>query len=265
MIAKVDQEEIFAPLQLQAWIVGLGMFLLILSTGAIIGFWWRHQRARFYLEQYEAQLERQALVKHFEYLIKYANDIILLVDMDGRIVEANNQACRTYGYTQEEIHRLRIQDIRINESPSEIETQMKHDEDREGLVFETEHRRKDGTKFPVEISSQFIKIEGKRFFQSIIRDITERKHAEESLVQSLSLLKAAFDSTADGILVVNREGKITGSNEQFAKMWNIPEDIISSRRCDERALRYVSQSIERAGYIYRQSERTLQTARSYKF
>jgi PAS domain S-box-containing protein len=238
MIAKVDQEEIFAPLQLQAWIVGLGTFLLILSTGAIIGFWWRHQRARFYLEQYEAQLERQALVKHFEYLIKYANDIILLVDMDGRIVEANDQACRTYGYTQEEIHRLRIQDIRINESPSEIETQMKHDEDREGLVFETEHRRKDGTKFSVEISSQFIKIEGKRFFQSIIRDITERKHAEESLVQSLSLLKAAFDSTADGILVVNREGKITGSNEQFAKMWNIPKDIISAGD-DERALRYV--------------------------
>ena len=238
MIAKVDQEEIFAPLQLQAWIVGFGMFLIILSTSAIIGFWWRHQRARFYLEQYEAQLERQALVKHFEYLIKYANDIILLVDMDGRIIEANDQACRTYGYTQEEIHRLRIQDIRTNDSPSEIETQMKRDENGEGLVFETEHRRKDGTKFPVEISSQFIKIEGTRFFQSIIRDITERKHAEESLVQSLSLLKAAFDSTADGILVVNREGKITGSNGQFSKMWNIPADIISSGD-DDRALRYV--------------------------
>ena len=51
MIAKVDQEEIFAPLQLQSWIVGLGIFLLILSTSAIIGFWWRHQRIRFYLEE----------------------------------------------------------------------------------------------------------------------------------------------------------------------------------------------------------------------
>ena len=243
MIAKVDQEEIFAPLRLQAWIAGIGVFLLILSTGAIIGFWWRHQRARFYLEQYESQLERQALVKHFEYLIKYANDIILLVDMDGRIVEANDQACRTYGYTQEEIHRLRIQDIRTNDSPSEIETQMKHSENREGLVFETEHRRKDGTKFPVEISSQFIKIGGKRFFQSIIRDITERKHAEESLVQSLSLLKAAFDSTADGILVVNREGRITGSNEQFAKMWNMPAELISSGD-DDRALRYVMEQLK---------------------
>ena len=119
--------------------------------------------------------------------------------MDGRIVEANDQACRKYGYTKEEMHRLRIQDIRTYESPAEIETLMKHSEDREGLVFETEHRRKDGSKFPVEISSQFIKIEGTRFFQNIIRDITERKHSEASLMQSLSLLKAAFDSTADGM------------------------------------------------------------------
>ena len=99
MIAKVDREEIYEPLRFQAWIVGSGTFLLILASGAIIGLWWRHQQARFYRKQYEAQLERHAIIKHFEYLIKYANDIILLADMDGRIVEANDQACRIYGYT----------------------------------------------------------------------------------------------------------------------------------------------------------------------
>jgi two-component system, cell cycle sensor histidine kinase and response regulator CckA len=365
MIAKADQEEIFAPLQMQAWIVGLGVFLLILSTGAIIGFWWRHQRARFYREQYEAQLERQALVKHFNYLIKYANDIIFLFDMDGRIVEANDQACRTYGYTRDEMYRLRIQDIRAPESPSEIENQMKLQEERDGFIFETEHRRKDGTIFPVEISSQFIRIDNSKYLQCIIRniterkqadkalhaseelyrklisaspeaiiilepdgtvsylspkaiglfgynnehevlghsalewihpkdhekamnnianafrgnyspndqyqlrkkdnsefigefnaallvdgekkptgllvvarDITERKHGEESLIQSLSLLRAALESTADGILIVNSTGKITGSNTQFTKMWNIPEDIISSED-DDRTLNFV--------------------------
>ncbi len=121
IIAKVDQEEVFAPFRLQAWIIGLAFFLLILSCGAIIALWWRHQRARFYREQYEARVERQAIVKHFEYLIKYANDIILLADMDGRIVEANDQACKAYGYSQEEIHKLRIQDIQaLSRTPRSI-------------------------------------------------------------------------------------------------------------------------------------------------
>jgi len=219
IIAKVDQEEIFAPLKLQAWIVGLGTFLLILSTGAIIGFWWRHQRARFYLEQYEAQLERQALVKHFEYLIKYANDIILLADMDGRIIEANDQACRTYGYTQEEMHRLRIQDIRTDESSSEIEKQIKQHEEQGGLVFKTKHQKKNGTKFPVEISSQFIKIDNVKYLQCIIRDITERIRSEEALKESEERYRELYTNATIGIYRTTPDGKILLANPWLLAMF----------------------------------------------
>ena len=69
MNAKVDREEIYTLLRSQIWIVSIGMLLLILSTGSIIGFWWRNQLVKFYRERYSDELESQALVKHFDYII----------------------------------------------------------------------------------------------------------------------------------------------------------------------------------------------------
>src|SRR4030065_22660 len=58
------------------------------------------------------------------------------------------------------------------------------------------------------------------------RDITIRKQAEEKLSNTLSLLSATLESTADGILVVDREGKIARFNQKFLQMWHIPESVI---------------------------------------
>ena len=67
------------------------------------------------------------------------------------------------------------------------------------------------------------------------RDITERKQAEGELEQSISLLQATLESTADGLLVVDRDGKIVTYNQKFAQMWRIPETILASWD-DDRAL-----------------------------
>jgi PAS domain S-box-containing protein len=80
---------------------------------------------------------------------------------------------------------------------------------------------------------------------AIIRNITELKGTEEALRQSelssrnaLSLLQATLDSTADGILVVDRGGKIAAVNRRFAEMWRIPEDLLQSGE-DDAALAFV--------------------------
>ena len=69
-------------------------------------------------------------------------------------------------------------------------------------------------------------------------DITERKRAEEEIKHALSLLNATLESTADGILVVDREGKIESFNRKFVQMWRIPESIIASQD-DNQALAFV--------------------------
>jgi PAS domain S-box-containing protein len=70
------------------------------------------------------------------------------------------------------------------------------------------------------------------------RDVTERTHGEEEVEQTLSLLKATLEATADGILVVDREGKIVSFNRKFVEMWRIPPEIIASRD-DNQAIAFV--------------------------
>jgi PAS domain S-box-containing protein len=70
------------------------------------------------------------------------------------------------------------------------------------------------------------------------RDVTQRKQVEEEIENTLSLLKATLEATADGILVVDREGKIVSFNRKFVEMWRIPPEIIASRD-DNRALAFV--------------------------
>jgi diguanylate cyclase (GGDEF)-like protein/PAS domain S-box-containing protein len=66
-----------------------------------------------------------------------------------------------------------------------------------------------------------------------VQDITDRKRAEAQLTETLSLLGAALDSTADGILVVDGHGRISSFNRQFAEMWRLPETVLESGDDDQ--------------------------------
>ncbi|HUJ80105.1 MAG TPA: PAS domain S-box protein [Nitrospiria bacterium] len=70
-------------------------------------------------------------------------------------------------------------------------------------------------------------------------EITERKRAEEQLQQSVSLLQATLESTANGLLVVDTQGKIVSHNRRFLQMWNLPDSLLESRN-DNEALDYMA-------------------------
>jgi PAS domain S-box-containing protein len=70
------------------------------------------------------------------------------------------------------------------------------------------------------------------------RDVTVRRQAEQGTEETLSLLKATLEATADGILVVDRDGRIVSFNKKFVEMWRIPDDVIMARD-DERAIEFV--------------------------
>jgi PAS domain S-box-containing protein len=190
VISKVDAEEIYAPVRERFWMVLIFGGVSMIAAGVGVGFVWRNQQALGYRKQYEAELEKLALIRHFEYLTRYANDIILMTDKDGRITEANEKAVATYGYARDELLRTNITDLQSEDTLEDYEMQMKRLEGsaEKGLVFETVHRRKDGTTFPAEVSAREISIDQTDFLQSIIRDISERKQAQEKLSQAMEEL-----------------------------------------------------------------------------
>ncbi|QQS37465.1 MAG: PAS domain S-box protein [Ignavibacteriales bacterium] len=122
--------------------------------------------------------------KHYEMIFQRANDIIFFWDVNGQIIEANKKALDVYGYSYDEIIKLNIRQLRTPLTAQQLDIQIALAESAEGIVFETTHQRKDGTAFPVEVSMGLLKEGDKKFYHSIVRDISERKISEEKIKQS---------------------------------------------------------------------------------
>ncbi|MDD2700771.1 MAG: PAS domain S-box protein [Sideroxydans sp.] len=191
MVSKVDREELLGPImQLENWASGVAVFYVAIG-GLLVLAWLRGQKAqtRLLRTQHDAAIEREMLVKHFEYLTKYANDIIVVTDETGRVVEANERAVDAYGYTRDELLEMRVTDLRdTSEDPAVFAGQVEQLQKEGSLRYETRSRRKDGTLFPVEVSARLIEVEGVKYMQGISRDISERKRGEEVLRKSETLL-----------------------------------------------------------------------------
>lgn len=186
MISKKDSSEILVPMQIRMTVLTIFLAGVCFGMGLVVLLWVKRRDARFYRRQYEAEHHRLALAQHFEYLHKYANDIFLLADGDHRIIEANERACAAYGYARDELLGRYVPDFRPIQVRPDFEPTLREAEKRGGLIFETLHQRKDGTIFPVEVSLRVLEIEGEKRYQAIIRDITERKKAEEQAKASLN-------------------------------------------------------------------------------
>ena len=101
-------------------------------------------------------------------------------------------------------------------------------------------KKKDGSEIWLEDNCWYSRDENGNviYNEGVLRDVTERKQADDELKKSFSLLHASIESTADGILVVDTEGKTTLFNKKFAEMWGIPKELLE-KGFDEQLLRYV--------------------------
>jgi len=208
LISKIDRKEILAPVKSKFLLIFIALVILLSAFWAMLFLYWKNQRIKYYKEQYEAELEKRALNVHYEYLTKYANDIILMMDSEYNIKDVNEKALITYGYIREEILKLNVKDLRAPDIISNLDEITQQVREKGGMIFETYHSQKDGKIFPVEVSARVIEIEGKFFYQSIIRDITDRKKAEAKLISSENRLRAIFEGANDAIMVLDGDALV---------------------------------------------------------
>ena len=181
LVAKIDIAEIYAPIFELSRNILLIVLAFIFSTGVTAYHWWRKMRASYLAGHYQTELQRQMLEQRFDALTQYANDIILLVNAEGRVVEVNDRAVEAFGLSRESLLTLDISDLRPARD-KEVSIEQRQRLVKEGsLLFEANFLRRDGSDFPVEVSARLIELGGEWFFQGILRDITERKKAEEKI------------------------------------------------------------------------------------
>lgn len=123
-------------------------------------------------------------LRRFRFSIEQASDAVFWIDCDASFTFVNDQACRLLGYTREELLKLHLWDIDpvFPRERWEAQWEQFHNEPRIGSrQFETMHRRKDGTDFPVEVSAKQIWFGGAELHVAFVRDITDRKRKEHRL------------------------------------------------------------------------------------
>ncbi|MEZ2302940.1 MAG: adenylate/guanylate cyclase domain-containing protein [Microcoleus sp.] len=199
------------------------------TIGSQIGQFIKRKQAEAALRESEEQLRD---------LFENASDLIQSIGADGHFLYVNRAWRETLGYSEAEIAKMTVFDIiHPNSSPDSLH------------IFDLAIRDKEideNTFYPDSVEAIFVTkkyqqilLEGSiscKFadgqlvaIRAILRDITARKQAEDALAQSVSLLQATFDSTADGILATDRTGKIVSFNREFIEMWGIPEEVMALR------------------------------------
>ena len=179
LMIKIDEKEAYGHIQKMAWYILLIAFLVIVMTGLTMVFYMRHRHMQHKTERLRMELKQKALRQHYDYLSKYANDVIILMDGNGTMIEANDRSEKMFGKSRSEMIGQNIRCVFDLKDNSVFEEKWDALTVEKGLIFEAYGRHTNGSIFPVEISSRVIETDGRLFVQFIIRDISEKKKAEE--------------------------------------------------------------------------------------
>jgi len=168
-------------------------------------------------------------------LSEHARDIVLFVRDDGQLLEANRAAELAYGYSRKELLALNIRDLRSLAERHQVDDQLQQ-AGNGGALFETVHRRKDGSLFPVEVSVTGVMMGKDRVLLSIVRDISKRKKAEDALReanQQLQIYEAIIQNAPDPILLFDRQYVIRVANPAYVQYRRKSADEIVGHRANE--------------------------------
>jgi two-component system sensor histidine kinase/response regulator len=244
MVLKMDGAELYAPVWRQLrFLIPLLLGVLII---ALLSLRWlltplvrRLVRSEAEAAQRTAELTKEiaehrqteAETLRFKNILDNTLDMIFMFEPESlRFVYLNQGAVLSMGYSREEL---------LGMTPCQIKPLVPEPQFRQliapllsgeqpSLHFDTLHRRKDGTDFPVDIALQLMRErDGSRLFVAIVRDITERKKAEKELLAESKKNEALLQAAGDGIHVLDLDGNLVQVNAAFSHMLGYtPKEMI---------------------------------------
>ena len=152
--------------------------------------------------------------RYLRAILQTTVDGFWVVDHDRKITEVNDAYCRMSGYTRNELLKLSIIDLDAGEDPVETGLRIQRVTKNGSEIFETRHRKKDGSVFDVEVSTTYLNVNGGKFV-CFCRDIGERNQAEEALRVSESFLNTLLNSIPIPVFYKDREGRYLGFNKAY--------------------------------------------------
>lgn len=166
-------------------------------------------------------------------LFHQSTEGIYVHDLEGHILEVNDMACKQSGYTREEWLGLTVFDGQANDkldmTRNDILLAWSRWVPGQRFMFQSEHRRKDGTVYPVEVSTGIVSYENENVVLAIVKDITDRSMTNEALQKSERNYREIFNSTTEAIFVYDADtGAILDTNESGLRLYGYSHDEVLS-------------------------------------
>ena len=152
--------------------------------------------------------------EEYRTIVRTAINGFWIVDMQGRFLDVNDAYCRLIGYSRDELLTMKISDVEAVERPEETAQRIQKIMEVGGDRFETRHKCKDGRIIDIEVSVNYMEIGGRRMFV-FLRDITERKQAEEALRKSEEITKQLAKENA----IMAEIGRIVSSTLNIEEVY----------------------------------------------
>jgi PAS domain S-box-containing protein len=224
LVARMDTSEVFGPMRERLRGIVVMAALLLLGTGAALGFIWRHQGARFYRDQYKATEALRESESRLSAIADSAQDAIVMMDPEGSVTFWNPAAERVFGYAKTEALGRNVADLIVPERYHEAHKSAFHGFVRTGQgaavgkTVEFPARREDGREITVALSLSAVQIKSGWHAVGLLRDITELKQSE-------TRYKALFDGAGEGIAVVDlKTRQIRQANPTLCRMFGYTEE-----------------------------------------
>jgi PAS domain S-box-containing protein len=225
------------------------------------------KRAEAELKRYQEHLEELVEQRTVELLesemrlrgiFEFTKDAMFIEKPTGEILDVNKATCGMLGYTKEELTTKRVGDVVPPEVAATLAKTIQEKTVQEGVYIETEDMRKDGRLVPVEVSCTLVNIKGEERVIAILRDISERKRAEDALRESEERFRKIFNNTKDAIFIVNPDGSFSDINEAACAMLGYTKeellgktvnDIVSPRQAEKLPKSFIIKMAEEGLYF----------------
>ena len=172
-------------------------------------------------------------MQFMQFSIDRTADAAFWMGKDARFIYVNDAACLSLGYSRKELLNMSVHDI-DPDFPAEVWPEHWKDVKKRGsFALESHHRTKDGRVFPVEVTVNYLKFGGKEYNCAFVKDITERKKAEEALRENEEKYRAIFESINDVYFRTDSDGRVTliSPSVRIQAGWD-PEEIVGKQVAD---------------------------------
>ncbi|UCD62525.1 MAG: PAS domain S-box protein [Candidatus Zixiibacteriota bacterium] len=140
-----------------------------------------------------------------QFSVDHAADAVFWIDSQFRFIRVNDTACQLLGYSAEELCTMKLCDITPDNTPEVCRKQWDEAKKRGSLTLETRQQTKDGRFIPVEVNVSYMAFKGQEYECGFVRDITERKRAEEALRESEEKFRMLSEQALMGIAIVQSD------------------------------------------------------------